>query len=119
MSNPLLTAEGFTCEELAEALMIKLKPFIQESIRVELEKINGSIQPDILPEKVNDLISDEPIVSDYGRYSAIQVCKILSIHRSTLLNYTNAGTIKCGIRKANGRKFYLGVDIKKLWRSQY
>ena len=119
MSNPLLTAEGFTCEELAEALMIKLKPFIQESIREEFEKMNDVSQTEKSNEEVAGINTDEPIVSNYGRYSVTQVCNLLNIHRNTLINYTNQGTIRCGIRKSNGRKFYLGVDIKKLWKAQY
>ena len=119
MSNPQLTAKGFTCEELAETLMLKLRPFIQESIRIEIEKINGNIQPDIPPEKINGLTSDEPEVSNNGRYPTMVVCAILGVCYKTLIKYTDQGKIRCGIRKSNGRKFYLGSEIKRFWKATY
>ena len=61
----------------------------------------------------------EPEVSDNGCYSATEVCTALNIHRNTLRNHTNDGTIRCGIRKANGRKFYTGIEIRKFWKASY
>jgi len=119
MDNPNIIAEGFSCEELAEALLVKLKPFIKESIREELAKMQGSIQPEKSSKKVTGFISDEPQISDTGRFTTREASKILNISRNTLNRYSNEGLIRCSIRKANGRKFYTGADIKKLWRSQY
>lgn len=120
MDNPKIVAEGFTCEELAEALMVKLKPFIQESIREELAKMQEDIQPLRSNEKhKGQMTSLEPEVIDTGRYPSKVTAKILQIHPNTLLNHSKSGQIKCGISKANGRKFYTGSEIKRFWKASY
>lgn len=64
------------------------------------------------------ITSVEPVVSETGRYSVTETCRILGIHRNTLQRYTENGRIKEGYRKATGRKFYSGREILKLWRAQ-
>ena len=120
VDNPKIITEGFTCEELAKALMIKLKPFIQESIREELKRLEVC---DVFVRKEKKSRTSmtvlEPEVTDTGRYPTKVTAKILQIHPNTLLNHSNLGSIKFGISKANGRKFYTGSEIRKFWRSQY
>lgn len=60
----------------------------------------------------------EPQVSETGRYSVTETCKILGIHRNSLKKYTELGLIKCGFRKHAARKFYAGREILKFWRAQ-
>lgn len=64
------------------------------------------------------ITSEEPKVTQTGRYSAADTARILGIHRHTLEKYTNSSLIKFGIRRANGRKFYLGSEILRFWRAQ-
>ena len=64
------------------------------------------------------ITATEPRISESWRYSVSETCQILGIHRNTLTSYTSSGTIKCGFRKMNGRKFYLGSEIMKFWRAQ-
>ena len=59
-----------------------------------------------------------PIVSNGGRYTIDETCKILCIHRTTLRRYTESGLIKCGDRRESGRKFYLGSEIMRFWKAQ-
>lgn len=59
----------------------------------------------------------EPKVNESGRYSVMQACEALGIHRNTLRNYTEQGLIKCGFRRGNGRKFYEGREIVRFWRA--
>lgn len=59
----------------------------------------------------------EPLVTQTGRYSIPETCQILGIHRNTLRLYTQSGKIKCGFRRATGKKFYSGAEILKFWRS--
>ena len=65
------------------------------------------------------MVNEEPKVSDFARYSSGEACKLLGIHRNTLLRWVNEGKVKFGIRRANTRKFYLGREIKRIWRTQY
>lgn len=60
----------------------------------------------------------EPQVSETGRYSVTETCKVLGIHRNSLKKYTEQGLIKCGFRKQTARKFYSGREILKFWRAQ-
>lgn len=61
----------------------------------------------------------EPKIDKDGRYSTMETCKVLGIHRNTLMNYTKAGHIRCGYRRENARKFYLGSEILRFWRAQF
>ena len=65
------------------------------------------------------MVNEEPRVSDFGRYSVGETCKLLGICRNTLLSWTNAGKIRCGSRRANMRKFYEGREIRRIWRAHY
>lgn len=65
------------------------------------------------------MVSNEPNVNPKSRYSVVETCELLGICRNTLQLYTNKGMIRCGFRRANSRKFYLGSEIKRFWASQY
>jgi len=62
--------------------------------------------------------SSMPNVTLTTMYSIAETCKLLDIHRDTLRKYTFSGSIHCGFRRCNGRKFYLGSEILRFWRSQ-
>jgi len=62
------------------------------------------------------ITSEEPIVVPTSRYNVNQTCELLTISRKTLGKYTSTGMIKCGLRKANMRKFYTGSEILAFWR---
>ncbi len=51
-------------------------------------------------------------------YTIAETCELLDIHRDTLRKYTFAGSIRCGFRRCNGRKFYLGSEILRFWKAQ-
>lgn len=61
------------------------------------------------------MIPHEPNVAATNRYSIAETCKILGIHRNTLMQYTKSGKIRCGFRRENSRKFYLGSEIRRFW----
>ena len=61
-----------------------------------------------------------PDVKPDGRYSIAETCQFLGFKsRNTLRSYVEKGLIKQGIRKSNGRPFYLGSEIVKCWSSVY
>ena len=64
------------------------------------------------------MVALEPKVSPNGRYSIIDTCKLLGIHRNTLTRYVNRGRINCRIRESTGQKFYLGSDILRFWKNE-
>jgi len=65
------------------------------------------------------MIITEPAVAITGRYSVSEASKILGIDRKTLYRHTIDGIIKCGFRRANGRRFYTGSEIQRYWKAQY
>lgn len=64
------------------------------------------------------MTSEEPRVSQTGRYSINETAELLCIHRNSLRTYTDKGLIKCGFRKATMRKFYTGNEILAFWRAK-
>lgn len=60
-----------------------------------------------------------PDLPENGRYSATETASLLGIHRGTLKKHTDAGLIKFGLRRTNMRKFYLGKEINRYWKSMY
>lgn len=56
-----------------------------------------------------------PSVALDGRYTVMQTCAVLGIHRGTLARYTEQGHIKPHFRRVDGRKVYVGRDIIRLW----
>lgn len=59
----------------------------------------------------------EPTVNVASRYSVGEAAKILGVHRNSILNYTKAGLLKYGVRKATKKKFYTGLELIKFWRA--
>ena len=60
---------------------------------------------------------EKPSVAIDGRYTVMQTCAALGIHRGTLARYTERGAIRPIYRRVDGRKVYLGRDIIRLWLS--
>lgn len=63
--------------------------------------------------------SERPDVVEDGRYCINETATALGISRKTLRRYTDKGLIKCGRRVANGRPFYTGREILRLWMAMY
>ena len=60
-----------------------------------------SVRPDVRPEE---------------RYSVNETCALLGVKsRNTLKAWVRSGYIKQGIRRTNGRPFFLGSEILKCW----
>lgn len=62
------------------------------------------------------MTSNEPNVSDTGRYSITETSRILEVSSETIRRHTKGGMINCKFSKVNGRRFYTGTEIKKYWR---
>lgn len=63
------------------------------------------------------MTATEPKVSMSGRYSVTEASRHLGVHRNTLRSWTEQGIIRCGFRKITARKFYLGSEIIRVWKS--
>lgn len=56
-----------------------------------------------------------PSVTLDGRYTVMETCRVLGIHRGTLARYTKRGVIRPHYRRVDRRKVYEGRDIIRLW----
>lgn len=61
------------------------------------------------------ITQEKPEVKPASRYSIEQTCKVLGIHRNTLLRHTQKGIIKACYRKATMQKYYTGQEITRYW----
>lgn len=58
-----------------------------------------------------------PDVHPEGRYSTTDAARVLGISRNTLRAHAAQGHISFGIRRCNGRRFYLGRHIMAFWKA--
>jgi len=63
------------------------------------------------------MVTLQPQAHPAGRYTVNETCKLLGIHRNTLRKYTEAGEIRCDIRKGTWQKFYTGLEILRFWNA--
>ena len=63
------------------------------------------------------MVSEQPSIKPAGRYSISETCKLLGIHRNTLRRYTDAGEIRCVVRKSTWKKYYTGLEILRFWNA--
>ena len=59
----------------------------------------------------------EPDVKDASKYGITKAAKLLGVSPKTFRKYVNAGLIKYGISRLNGRKFFYGSELKRAWRA--
>lgn len=63
------------------------------------------------------MTTSEPKIPDADKYGVFEAAKILGVNQSTIRRQTNAGNLKYGIRRHNGRRFYTGAELKRFWRA--
>ncbi len=59
----------------------------------------------------------EPKVPDSNKYGVKEVAKILDVSTATIRRQSQAGNLKYGIHRHNGRRFYTGAELKRFWRA--
>ena len=64
------------------------------------------------------MVSHEPKAVLNNRYTIEEAAELLGIHRNTLLRYVKLGLLRCGFRRNNRRKFFLGSEIIRFWKAQ-
>lgn len=60
-----------------------------------------------------------PQIADDSKYTVCQASEVLGVHRDTIRRWVNSCLLKPRFSKINGRKFFLGKDLKKFWMTQY
>jgi len=63
------------------------------------------------------MVNIEPPVRRDGRYNIAETCRLLGVHRNTLLRYERLGMIHSGLRRSTSRKFFTGVEILRFWKA--
>lgn len=68
------------------------------------------------------MTSTEPVCERTGLYTLSEAAAILGVNKSTVTkasNRTDAGRLPYKVRKANGRRVWLGQDLINWWRLCY
>ena len=60
-----------------------------------------------------------PPIEAKGRYSPREAAELLGVSLRTIQRHTNEGYLNCGIRPANGRRFYYGSELVRYWKAEY
>ncbi len=63
------------------------------------------------------MVNEQPNVNPTGRYSVTDTCRLLGIHRNTLLKHTKIGHIKVMKNKTTKKKIYVGQAIIEFWHN--
>ena len=65
------------------------------------------------------MTKNEPKVEMSGRYELREASAALEVDKSTLLRWTKLGLAKAGIKRTNGRKFWTGAELVRIWKATY
>ena len=63
------------------------------------------------------ITANMPEINATDQLSIGEAAAVLGVHRNTMRRYTEQGLIKCRFRRATKRRFYLGADILRFWKS--
>lgn len=65
------------------------------------------------------MIRTPPDIPPTARLELREAVEALQVDKSTIQRWTNNGKLKCGIKKSNNRKYWLGSDLIKFWKSEF
>ena len=104
----------------ARIFTISMSQALEYGLYGELEDLNEQDRPH-KPENHNNcggaMTYTEPDIDDNARVPIGKAAQLLGIHRSTLLEHTQNGYIKCMFHKVNKRRLYQGKELKRYWKS--
>lgn len=63
------------------------------------------------------ITANMPEINATDQLSIGEAAAVLGVHRNTMRRYTEQGLIKCRFRRVTKRRFYLGADILRFWKS--
>ena len=99
---------------------ISMSQALEYGLYGELEDLHEQDRPH-KPENHHNgggaMIYTEPDIDDNARVPITIAAQLLGIHRSTLLEHTQNGYIKCMFHKVNKRRLYQGKELKRYWKS--
>lgn len=61
------------------------------------------------------MVKDKPNINPDARVELKDAAAIMQVQKGTILRWTHSGKLKCGIRKANNRRVWLGKDLISFW----
>ena len=121
--------EGFSYDELAKAILDRLKPYLQEIVREELAALNNDSQQEKKQVRRNaSMIATEPDIPDNGRYTVTKAAKILGVSRMTIKRHVDdklltplPSKIKSPTTAAQKRviQTFSGKELKRHWKERY
>lgn len=62
-------------------------------------------------------MTDPGRISLTGEYTLKEASELLGVTRQTLYRYCREKGLRFGVRRANGRRFFKGVELKRFFNS--
>lgn len=63
------------------------------------------------------MITTEPQIAQDAKLELREASKALEVSPSTILKWTATGKMKAGRKRVNGRMFWTGSEILRVWRA--
>ncbi len=65
------------------------------------------------------MIATPPNIPPSARLELREAAAALQVDKSTIQRWTYEGRLRCGVKKSNKRKYWLGADLIKFWKSEF
>lgn len=63
------------------------------------------------------MTTKEPKINLTDRLELKATAEVLNVSKGTVLRYTQKGLLRAGIKKSNGRRYWLGSEIIRFWQA--
>lgn len=64
------------------------------------------------------MIKSQPQVDPKAKYELRDAAQVLEVSKSCIAKWTERGILRANRKRANGRRFWTGAELLRLWNSQ-
>lgn len=64
------------------------------------------------------MIKEQPQVEPKAKYELRDAAKVLEVSKSSIAKWTEKGLLRARRKRVNGRRFWTGAELLRLWSSQ-
>lgn len=65
------------------------------------------------------MINTAPKIDPSARLELREAAAALNVDKSTIQKWTKDQRLRCGVKKSNGRKYWLGSELIRFWKAEY
>lgn len=63
------------------------------------------------------MVTEEPKIISNAHYGLVEAAKHLGVHPTTLVRWTKSGLVRAERNAINGRRFWTGKELARIWKS--